>query len=117
MATDMRIRLSFVLVSRFVHTGRSRFCLEDIFSFNSLLEGWALVGDSDQANRIYDSIQSGKDMMRPNIVTFTSAMKANRADLSRVQTIVEECVCSLPLRISDRHHWSRHEARRTVTLD
>jgi pentatricopeptide repeat protein len=64
----------------------------DIFSFNSVMEGWALLGDAEQANRIYDSIRSGKNSMRPNIVTFTSAMKANRADLSRVHTLANDCL-------------------------
>lgn len=88
----------------------------DVTSYTSIIEGWGRLGESDQAYRVYQQFLSMTDdtnpktYVQPNIVTFTSALKAqtNKVGLSsassalsssekvqvwnRIQAIAQDCL-------------------------
>lgn len=63
----------------------------DLFSYNSVLEGWARVGDATEANKTLARLQKAKSIS-PNIISYTSAMKANGADIETVDKLAQECI-------------------------
>jgi hypothetical protein len=56
----------------------------DLFSYNSVLEGWARLGNATEANKTFARLQTATSTS-PNIISYTSAMKANGADLETVE--------------------------------
>jgi pentatricopeptide repeat protein len=66
----------------------------DLFSYNSVLEGWARRGNAKEANKTLTRLQTASSTS-PNIISYTSAIKANGSDWRRVKELALECIQEL----------------------
>ena len=80
----------------------------DPFSYSSVIEGWARVGNVAEANRTMKELQR-LSMIHPNIVSYTSAMKANVAadDVRMVEQLANECLQAYDEEQKDREQRSK----------
>jgi pentatricopeptide repeat protein len=63
----------------------------DLFSYNSVLEGWARASNYKEANKTFTRLQTASSTA-PNIISYTSAIKANGTNWERVQELATECI-------------------------
>ncbi|KAL3931122.1 MAG: hypothetical protein SGBAC_011453 [Bacillariaceae sp.] len=63
----------------------------DLVSYNSVLEGWARIRNTDEAEKVFRRIQMSSSTP-PNIVSYTSMIKASGTNWKRVQELAEECI-------------------------
>lgn len=65
--------------------------IPDLFSYNSVLEGWARQENATEANKTFLRLQTAASTS-PNIISYTSAIKANSQDFAEVEKLAEECL-------------------------
>jgi len=63
----------------------------NLHTYNAVLEGYARQENAHEANKVLSRLQMVASTS-PNIVTYTSAIKANRRDLPRVQELADQCI-------------------------
>ncbi|CAJ1945497.1 unnamed protein product [Cylindrotheca closterium] len=63
----------------------------DLVSYNSVLEGWARIRNTDETDKVFRRLQMSTSTS-PNIVSYTSMIKANGSNWERVQELAEECI-------------------------
>lgn len=63
----------------------------DLFSYNSVMEGWARVANAKEANKTLSRLQTATSTS-PNIISYTTAIKANISNWERVQELATDCI-------------------------
>ena len=62
-------------------------------TYNALLEGFARQNNAREANKILERVQNAASM-KPDIATYTSAIKANKSDWNKVNDLAQECLAT-----------------------
>jgi pentatricopeptide repeat protein len=90
----------------------------DLFSYNAVLEGWSRVGNAVEANKTWTRLQMGggtaqSTLTLPNIMSYTSVIKANGGDLERVDELAQECLQAY--QDQEQSSWSSSDQETTST--
>ena len=69
----------------------SRVCHPSLVTYNAVLEGYARQENAYEANNIFSRLKMTSSTS-PDIVTYTSTIKANGRDLKKVNELAQQCI-------------------------